>query len=167
MNTLNRAKSRAKRKTYPLINPIQYAMAGAARLTVAQVKTMMAPNVEAVHALQYGSFNYHHWRALADAFNIAEALARPPVNIANDHADKFDDAQSVLYALSEQYRDRQSWTPRSQQLQTIKDAMEIFEIQLEHVGQGEFEQTVDKLVRRMKQALAGNGGNCRLVEALS
>lgn len=166
MNTQHRNASRAKRIPLPLVNPIQYAMAGAAALTASQVKVLMAPNFAALHALQFGGFDVDHWRNLADMFNIAEALAKPPVNIANDHSEKFNEAHCVLFALSEQYRDRRTWTARSQQLQVVKDAMEIFEIQLEHVAQGEFERTVEKLKRRMVQALRGNGGNVRLVEAI-
>ena len=167
MNTQHRNASRAKRTPLPLVDPIRYAMASARTFTPAQLAQLMAPNHAAVHALQYGGFTADHWRVLADAFNIAEALAKPPVNIANDHAEKFDEAHCVLFALSEQYRDRRSWTARAQQLQVIKDAMFIFQIQLENVGQGEFERTVEKLKRRMVQALAGNGGNVRMVEAIS
>ncbi len=120
-----------------------------------------------MHALQFGPFSAEHWRALADAFSIAEVLAKPPVNLANDHAEKFEEAHLVLYALSEQFRDRGTWTARAEQLQAVKDAMEIFEIQLENVGQGEFERAVEKLKRRMQEALRGNGGKVQLVEALS
>lgn len=164
MKTAHRNASRAKRIPLPLVNPIQFAMAGAAKLTKAQVTQLMAPNHAALHALQFGGFNADHWKNLADAFNIAEALAQPPVNIANDHADKFEDAHCVLYALSEQFRDMGTWTARAQQLQVVKDAMEIFEIQLEHVAQGEFERAVERLKRRMREAIRGNGGNVQLVE---
>lgn len=167
MNTKHRTASRAKRKVYPLVNVIDYAIDSARAFTPAQVKQLMAPNHAAIHALQYGSFDAHQWRALADAFNIAEALAQPPVNIANNHADKFNDAQCVLFALSEQYRDSRTWTPRAAQLQTIKDAMEIFQIQLENVGQGEFERAVERVKRQSQQALRGNGGNVKLVQVIS
>lgn len=155
----------AKRTPRPLVNPIVFAMESARKFTPEQLATLMAPNVAAVEALQYGTFNADHWRALADAFNIAEALAKPPVNIANDHAEKFNEAHCVLFDLSEQYRDRRTWTPRAHQLQTIRDAMELFEIQLRYVGQGEFERTVDRIARQITQALKGNGGkNIQLVQ---
>ena len=166
MKTAHRKASRAKRKVYPLVNPIVYAMDSARAFTPDQVKQLMAPNHAAIHALQYGTFDAHQWRALADAFNIADALAKPPVNIANDHAEKFDEAQCVLFALSEQYRDSRTWTPRAAQLQTIKDAMEIFQIQLENVGQGEFERAVEKVKRQIQQALRGNGGNVQVIQAI-
>lgn len=156
-----------KRKPIPLRNPILLAMASAAALTPEQVRTLMAPNLAAVHALQFGKFNSDHWRALADGLNVAEVLARPPVNLANDHASKFDEAQKVLFALSEQYRDHHTWTARASQLLAVKAAMEIFQIQLENVGQGEFERAVEKLKQRMIQALRGNGGGVQLVEVRS
>jgi hypothetical protein len=163
MNTQHRKASRAKRIRLPLVNPIEHAMASARCFTPAQLERLMAPNRAAVHALQFGGFSAEHWKVLADAFNVAEVLARPPVNIANDHADKFEEAQTVLYALSEQHRDRGTWTARSEQLLAVKAAMEIFQIQLENVGQGEFERAVEKLRQRMIQALRGNGGGVQLV----
>lgn len=165
MNTLHRQASRAKRIPLPLVNPIEHAMASARCFTPAQLEQLMAPNRAAVHALQFGQFNDHHWRVLADAFNIAEVLARPPVNIANDHQQDFEEAQTALYALSEQHRDRGTWTARSDQLLAVKAAMEIFQIQLENVGQGEFERAVEKLKQRMIQALRGNGGGVHLITA--
>ena len=167
MNTTHRKASRAKRKVYPLVNPIIYAIDSARAFTPAQVAQLMTPNHAAVNTLQFGGFDAHQWRVLADAFNIAEALAKPPINLANDHAEKFNDAQCVLFALSEQYRDSRTWTPRAAQLQTIKDAMEIFQIQLENVGQGEFERAVEKVKRQIQQALRGNGGNVRVVQVVT
>ena len=152
----------------PLVNPIVYAMESARKFTPDQLAQLMAPNTAAVEALRTGYFNADHWRILADAFNIAEALARPPVNLANDHLAKFEEAHCVLFARSEQYRDRRTWTPRAPQLATIKDAMELFEIQLSYVGQGEFERAVDRLRRQITQAIRGNGAkNVRLVHAVA
>ena len=163
MNTAHRKASRAKRIPLPLVNPIEHAMASARCFTPAQLERLMAPNRAAVHALQFGGFSAEHWKALADAFNVAEVLARPPVNLANDHASKFDEAQKVLFALSEQYRDHHTWTARASQLAAVRDALEIFQIQLENVAQGEFERAVEKLRQRMIQAIRGNGGGVQLV----
>lgn len=151
----------------PLYNPIALAKAGARKLTPDQLAHLNAPSAAAAKALQFGHFDDNHWRNLADAFHIAEALAQPPVNIANDHIDKFEEAQTVLYALSEQYRERGTWTAKGVQLAVVQDALEIFGIQLENVAQGEFERAVEKLKRRMTEALRGNGGKVQLVEALS
>lgn len=168
MKTAHRQAARGKRIPRPLVNPIVFAMESARKFTPEQLVQLMGPNTAAVEALRTGNFNADHWRVLADAFNIAEALAKPPVNIANDHADKFEEAHCVLFALSEQYRDRRTWTPRAQQLATIQDAMEMFEIQLRYVGQGEFERTVDRIKRQITEALRGNGAkNVQLVHAVS
>jgi len=155
----------AKRTPRPLVNPITFAMESARKFTQEQLTALMAPNTASFEALRTGSFSTDHWRTLADAFNVAEALAKPPVNIANDHAEKFNEAHCVLFALSEQYRDRRTWTARAAQLDTIRDALEMFEIQLRYVGQGEFERTVDRIARQITQALKGNGGkNVQLVQ---
>jgi hypothetical protein len=156
-------KKQTRRKVWPLVSPIDHAMASASVMPAAERGKLIARSDAAAGALQFGTFTAQHWRDLADAFNIAEALARPPVNIANDHADKFDAAQKELFALSEQFRDRGTWTPRGTQLQVIKDALFIHEIQMNNVGQGELERAVQRLINRVMQARQGNG-NCTLVE---
>ncbi|MGH7461576.1 MAG: hypothetical protein ACREMA_11195, partial [Longimicrobiales bacterium] len=123
MKTAYRIASRAKRRNIDLMHIVKNNVA---TLTVNQQDHLKAPYQAAIDALQFGGFNEHHWRNLADGFNIAEELAG--MNLANDHADKFDAAQKELFALSEQFRDRKSWTARAAQLQVIKDAMEIHEI---------------------------------------
>lgn len=151
-----------KRIPLPLVNPIERAMSGVSKLKPEQVAKLMEPNNAAVQALQFGRFDREHWKVLADAFNIAEQFAKPPVNLANDHASKFQEAQNVLFELADQHRTKQTWTARAAQLQTIKDAMEIFQIQLEYVAVGEFERTIASLTRKFQQALAGNS-SARLV----
>jgi len=156
-------RKRTHRKVWPLVNPIVHATASAAVIPAAEQEKLMARNNAAIKALQFGTFTAQHWKDLADAFNIAEACAKPPVNVANDHAGLFRDAHDVLGSLNEQFRTCGVWTPRGPQLQVLKDAMFVHSIQLQNVGQGELERAIDRIVNRVSQARAGNG-NCILVE---
>jgi hypothetical protein len=131
-------------------------------LTTNQQAHFMAPYQAAVDALQFGQFSEQHFRMLADCFNVAEALAQPPFNLANDHIDKFQGGLYVLEQLAEQYRTSKRWTARAGQLQAIKDAREMHEIQLQHVSQAELLDAAMLVVRRTRAALAG----CTVVEAL-
>lgn len=168
MKTVHRLAAQAKHRQFIQIqnHPVDLMSAvkrRVATLNTAQQSELLAPYREAAQALQFGQFSETHFRMLADCFNVAEALAKPPFNLANDHADKFRAALAVLCDLADQYSDCKSWTPRAAQLQTVKDALEIHEIQLEHVAQVELLDAAARVVRRARGALAGSGG-CTVVD---
>jgi len=150
----------------PSINPMTVVKRRVSTLTVNQQAHLLEPYRVAINALQFGQFNEAHFRMLADCFNVAEALAQPLYNLANDHIGKFQDGLHVLEQLAGQYRTSKSWTARAGQLQAVKDAQEIHEIQLQHVSQAELLDAAALVVRRVHAALAGHGG-CTVVEALS
>ena len=153
MTTKARNRTPARRKVWPLANPITIAMDGAAALTLAQISTALQPAEHALRVLQFGAFGLPSWRALADAFKVAQALAEQ--NIANDHADKFE---AVLAALHARHTTHHTWAARALELQTMKDALYIHEIQLNACCQLELERAVQTVTRRCAQALAGNAG---------
>lgn len=155
MKTAHRKAARAKRQRYDLVNPITHAMARAGTLSAADLRESMAPIQAAVHALQFGGFTLVNWTNLADGFHIGETLAG--MRIANDHIDKFDAAQKVLYALSERKRDAGTWAARGTEMQAVKDAAEIFEIQLTLASVGELLAAVKRVKNRIAQAQEGNG----------
>jgi hypothetical protein len=110
----NPGKAKPSRKIWPLTNPITVAMDSITTLTLVQISTAMQPAEQAVRVLQFGNFGTASWRALADAFNIAEALAE--LNLANDHADKFSAAQDALGELAERYMIRKTWIAKAPEL---------------------------------------------------
>lgn len=161
MNSTHRQASRAKHTGYL---PLQVAMMNVSTLTAEERRQRVKPYETAIQHLQFGGFTVDDWRHLADAFNFGEVFAQPPFNLANDHADKFDAAQITLGELAEQHQRIRSWTARAHQLQAIKDAVEIHEIQLQYAGLGEIVKAEQTIVNRIRGAMAN--GSAVLVEPL-
>lgn len=161
MNSTHRQASRAKHTGYL---PLQVAMMNVSTLTAEERRQRVKPYETAIQHLQFGGFCVDDWRHLADAFNFGEVFAHPPFNLANDHAEKFTAAQVVLGELAEQHQRIGSWTARAHQLQAVKDAVEIHEIQLRHAGLGEIVRAEQIIVNRIRGALAN--GSAILVEPL-
>lgn len=154
--TIRKNRPSAKRKIWPLTNPITVAMDSAAALTMAQISRAMDPAEQAVRVLQFGNFGSTSWSVLADAFNIAEALAEQ--GIANDHSDTIQAAQDALGELAERFMIRQSWIAKGDELLAIKAAVFICEVQLNACSQAELERAIQRVRNRCQQALAGNAG---------
>lgn len=161
MKTQYREASRAKHAGY---FPIHIAMMQVSTLTPEERRQRVKPYQTAIQHLQFGGFTVEDWRHLADAFNFGEVFAQPPFNLCNDHAEKFDAAQQVLGELVDQHRRINSWTARAYQLQAIKAAMEIHEIQLSFAGLGEIMQAERTICNRIRSAMAN--GSAILVEPL-
>lgn len=116
-------------------DPVGLAMAHAALLQPQQQADLINPLRAAFEALRRGQGNQNAWCAMADAMNIAEALA--DLGIANDHAELIQRAQAALAALHQRHQTNRSWTLRAAELDALRDASEIHEIQIEHATQGE------------------------------
>lgn len=155
MNSSHRSAARHKRRI--LHNPVAIAIGRVAVLTPAERATRVKPYNDALLNLQFGRFTENDWRNLADALNFGEVLAQSPFNLANDHADLFDAGQTVLHELVEQYRERKTWTARAHQLQALRDAVEMHEIQLQFAGQGELQDAEQLIINRVRGALADPG----------
>lgn len=161
MKTAHRSASRAKHAGYL---PIHIAMLQVSTLTPEERRQRVKPYQTAIQHLQFGGFTVDDWRHLADAFNFGEVFAQPPFNLCNDHAEKFEDAQRVLGELAAQHRGIHSWTARANQLQAVKSAVEIHEIQLQYAGLGEIMQAERMICNRVRGALAS--GSAIVVEEM-
>lgn len=149
-------KATRRRKVWALCDPINRAMSLAATLTPAQVAAVMLPYLRAMEALRAGTFSEGHWRELADAANLAQALAE--LNLCNDHDAKFQAAQRALQAIAFRHATKGSWTPYGAELVALAEALEIHEIQLSVCSVAEAERALNRVRNLVSQALAGNAG---------
>ena len=138
-------------------DPVSLAMRMAAKLDAAQLPGLLDRLQARLEAFRTGHGNAEHWAALADSLNVAEGLAQ--LHIASDHQDTFDRGQQALAAVhGRAHGPRKSWTLRGPELQALDDALFVHGVQLQHCSQGELQQAVTNVQRRVAQALAGNAG---------
>ncbi len=155
INRFGQRIPRAPKRT--LANPMETAMTNVATHTSVNQALILSLPEKAIHALQFGGFSIADWRDLGDTCNVGQVLAKPPYNLANDHIDLFLSAETVLRELNDQYTAKRTWTARASQLQVLRDALEIHEIQLRYVSQGELQAAADQVCRVCAEALRGNG----------
>lgn len=135
-------------------NPLALAMARIGKLDVDQVKALTQPVREALDAIGDGSGHMEAWSTLADAFNVAEALAG--LRIASNLTDRIDDAQCSLAQLLDRVRAGEAWTLRGLEHATIRQGVWLYGLQLSFCSAGEYQQALTNVHRRISQALAGN-----------
>jgi hypothetical protein len=139
-------------------NPVQAAMAGAALLDEADRINLRRILSQAVDNLRTTKDALDGWRSIADAMNVAEALAY--IGICSDGVSRFiiAEAQGVLGAIQARHKERGSWTLYAVELQTLANAVERHMLQLEFCSMREYQQAAERVRNKVRQALAGNAG---------
>lgn len=135
-------------------NPVELVISGISLLMPHQVDELTAPTRAAFAAFRAGHGTADAWDDLADALNVAEALAR--LNIANDHGHTIEAAQAALAAVHARYQQRRSFTLYPAEITALDDALFIHGVQLRHCSQAEALRAISDVKERTAQALGGN-----------
>lgn len=137
-------------------SPLMIAINRAAKLLPAELAELLTPVNTAFDAFRQGHGQQSHWAKLADALNIAEALAKR--GIANDHLASFLEAQAALSAVHNRHSQNGSWVLRGPEIAAIAFALFVNKVQLSLCSRGELGFAVTDVINRVSQALAGNAG---------
>lgn len=135
-------------------NPVDLAISSAATLRPHQRAELSTPITAAFQALRAGHGTAQHWMDLADAMNVAEALAE--LNIASDHGATFAAAQQALASVHARWQQRASRALYPAEINAIDDAVFVHGVQLEHCSQAEMQRAIEAVKRRTAQYIKGN-----------
>lgn len=155
------SKRKAYRPKTPCGNPVELAIAMAMKLDPAQRDKIIGITNKAFEAFRCGSGGPDPWRDLADAANVAEELMSS--GLAPDHADTFRRAQEVLRDIADRAAAKKTWTLYGHEIESLRMLMWVHEVQLMHCSQGEFKKAVERVSRRVSEALRGNGSNVDVI----
>ena len=128
------------------------------RATVLDAEQRVKLNISVLDALvafRHGGGNRAHWMNLADAMNVAEAIAQAGI-FGDDMPAAYAAAQQVLSDVSDRHEAGGSWTLRGPELTALDQAVQCHELQLDHVSQGELADAITLVKHRVAGALAGN-----------
>lgn len=122
-----------------------------------QRQQLAGPTAAALELFRRGAGSRAAWCDLADACNVAEALAQMHIGgeplLPAIHA-----AQAALAAVHQRQAQRASWTLRGQEITALDEVCYWHAWQLEQATQGELHDAVQQVKRRTAGALAGAAG---------
>jgi hypothetical protein len=151
-------RKRSKYRPKPVMaNAVAYAIESATKIEPAQVDKLIRCGTEALAALkaQVGDVP-HAWRALADVFNVCEALS--DIGILSDDYRRalLAEAQAALGAIMERHNTINSWTLRGSEMGALEGGLWVQRSQLQYASLSEYERARREVVNRVRAALAGN-----------
>jgi hypothetical protein len=158
-------RSRKPRKAYRAqgvrVDAHELAMAKATLLRPEQRAELIQPARRAFENLRAGHQPDAAWCNLADAMNVAEALAR--AGIASDKLGEILQAQQALSAVYQRRARVGTLVCTGPELQVLEHAVMLHGIQLRVASQGEVQAAIETVRTRVRQALAGNAPRDALV----
>ena len=125
------------------IDPISWAISGATLLTQNQKDDLFGMVRVELHNLSLGKLDRDGWNTLANAMNIAEALAS--FNIANNLMSEITRAQDALKSLALRMLKTGSSTCYAKEIGDIHEGCNIHKIQLDFCTQAELSRAVAKV----------------------
>ncbi|MFM0058505.1 hypothetical protein PQR64_23065 [Paraburkholderia phytofirmans] len=154
-----KSKSRGKKYVPKTVsaNAIEWAMAGAHLLPAARRAELLEPVEQAFEALREGKASMEQWYAIDNALRLSEALIG--LNIGNNLAAAIRAGRTALDEVGDRLRATGSSTCRSPELALIREATELYQIQLGLCTQGE----MSKAVRYVRNVVTS--GTVRCVES--
>jgi hypothetical protein len=136
------------------VDALDHAIALAAVPPKSSQAALIAPMRVALDQLRRGAGDAQAWDCLADAHNVALALA--DLRIANDHRSTLTAGCQALAALSERVNAGGSWTLRGVELAALQASVEIHEIQLGLASQREIRDAIAAVQRTVRGVLSGS-----------
>ena len=131
-------RKQTKRKHYPLVNPLAYAMEGVAITPSDILDKLRIRELGAIESLSKGKATMHDWQALADMVNVAETMAKHGIGI--EVLPAVAKAEQAL--LNATKRARLGFT--GEELQTIRDLYEYHDLQRTSIARIDYEKMLGK-----------------------
>jgi hypothetical protein len=143
------SRKRTNRRRYALVNPIEFAIVGAALTDEATLDKLRFRELAAIEAFRTGKAGKQEWCDLADLCNIAETFCRD--GVGPEALETVEAAQEALAeAHSRHHKEGRALLLRGPELQSLRDVFAYHDLQRQSVSRAEYERTIVKTHDRIR-----------------
>lgn len=139
-----------RRKRYPLINPIQMAMEGAAITPDDVLDRLRLLELSAVEAFTHGRATVDDWRTVADVLNVAETMAR--AGVGPEVLEVCVRVQDGLTQARERYGRTGRMGLSGPAIRDVRDLVQYHDLQRASVSRSEYERHIATTANRIRSA---------------
>ena len=144
------SRKHCRRKHYPLVNPVDCAIAGAAITDTARLDKLRMLELSALEAFRTGRATPDDWRALADCVNVAETMALE--GIGPEVIEPCRQASEALGIAHLRYKQRGKLGLSGIELQALRELHEFHDLQRTSISRSEYERAIKKTGDRIRSA---------------
>lgn len=144
------SRKHCRRKHYPLVNPVDCAIAGAAITDTARLDKLRLLELSALEAFRTGQATPSDWRALADVANIAETMALD--GIGPEVMEPCRLASEALGEAHNRYKSMGRLGLSGPELQALRELHAWHDTQRTSIARSEYERAIKKTADRIRSA---------------
>ncbi|MDP3654286.1 MAG: hypothetical protein Q8R67_21675 [Rhodoferax sp.] len=164
MTTLRNGHKPRRPRWAPVVNTLEIAINGAAKIDRKDVNELLSAVQEAFKSLREGVATQRQWSILAGCMDVAKAIERQGV-VRGLH-EHLDSADAALQAIYKRARKVDGWKPTAlhfYELDAVREFVNLYAFRLRKLSRAEFDQVVKTATIQIRS----NGGKVAVIRMVS
>jgi len=141
-------RKKCRRKIWAKVNPIEYAITGAAITAEDKLDVLRLGELSAIDSMIKGNATTNDWRILVDMLNIAEIMAINGIGI--EVLEVCEIVQKEMEAAAHRYEKTRKMGLSGTGIRYIKELYELHDLQRTSISRAEFERMIDKTINYIR-----------------
>lgn len=137
-----------RRRHYALINPIQYALAGAAITPSSALDQLRTVELSALQQFKAGEPSVQDWRTVADMVNLCETLARD--GVGPEALPACEKAEAALLAGHARHSAHGRIGRAAGEYEALLDVFEFHDLQRQSIARAQYERAIERTANRIR-----------------
>jgi flavin-binding protein dodecin len=135
-------RKRCKRKIWNKVNPIEYAITGAAVTAEDKLDLLRMSELIAIESMVKGNGTTGDWKVLVDMMNIAETMATNGIGV--EVLEVCEIVQTEMEAAAHRYESTKKMGLSGTGIRYIKELYALHDLQRLSVSRAEYERMIEK-----------------------
>lgn len=141
-------RKKCRRKVYQLVNPIQYALEGAAVVEDNLILELRIKELNAIDSMTKGTGTVDDWLILNEMMNLSEVMSKS--GIGKEVFDVCNKAQQELMLAAKRFEKTGKMGLTGQGIQIMRDLYQYHDIQRKSISRAEYEKAIQKTINLIK-----------------
>jgi hypothetical protein len=146
------SRKRTVRRVWALVNPIQYAMAGASITPRKDMDALLLREIAALDAITHGRGGLKEWHDLCAVNNLTQTLAQQ--GVGPEALEPAHKAETALIDAAARFQRTGRMGFTGEGLQAIRDVIEWHDLQRSSIPRSQYESAIRLTVARVKSGYA-------------
>jgi len=141
-------RKRCKRKIWNKVNPIEFAITGAAITAEDKLDRLRMGELSAIESMVKGNATTADWRVLVDMLNVAETMSTNGIGI--EVLEVCQIVQKEMEAAAHRYEKTRKMGLTGTGIKYIKELYALHDLQRTSISRSEFERMIDKTINYIR-----------------
>lgn len=141
-------RKKCRRKIWSKVNPIEYAMTGAAITNEKLLDQVRLKELTAIESMIKGQGTIDDWRTIVDIMNIAETMAHNGIGV--ELIEICEAVQKELESAANRYQNTRKMGLTGLGIKNVKKLYQLHDLQRTSISRTEYERMIEKTMNYIR-----------------